>query len=329
MACDRRPTRRDLITAGTSATALAMFPIASSRAQQSVPTSEVRDMRLGVFPITDAAVLLLGADQGIFARNGIKLSVTTLSTASIVQSTISGQVDIALNSLQHSVSAAAAGLPLAIVSGLSVWAQGPSGADPDGLIVLKDGPTTGAELNGKTIAVVALNSADELAARITIDKHGGDSKSLRFTVLPPAAMRGALLNGDVQAAVVHDPFYSSFVATGSFAAPFGNPNFQAFPDLPRLVLITSRDYAGAHEAEIAGFRAAIKESIGYTLGDLGAIPGTLMKWFNTPEADAKASALPKLRAEVTVDQVAAVKRLSEQYSFLKGTVDPAALVLTQ
>ncbi|MGO4339710.1 ABC transporter substrate-binding protein [Labrys sp. KB_33_2] len=325
MVLSKRAFSRRAVAIGLAViTALAALPLRGQA--QSGSKAALKDIRLGVFPITDAAVPLLGLDRGIFEKHGINLLPTTLSTASIVQSTTSGQVDLALNSLQHSVSAASAGLPLSVVAGLSVWAKGVAGADPDGLIVLKDGPKTGADFNGKTIAVVALNSADELAARVTIDRHGGDANSLKFTVLPAAAMRGALQNGDVQGAVIHDPFYRSFMATGEFAAPLGNPNFQAFADLPRLVVISSKDFVGAHQPELRAFQAAMQESIDLALSDPDAVSATLVKWFKTPEADAKASTLPKLRATVTVEQVAAVEKLSQDYKFIKGDVDPAALV---
>ncbi len=300
---------------------------ASPLAVAQTGAGKLRELKLGVFPIVDAAVLLLARDRGIFEKHGLKVTISTLSTASIVQSTMSGQVDVALNSLQHTASASAAGLPIGVVSGLSRWAKGSSGADPDGLIVRKGDVRSGADLNGKTIAVVALNSADELAARVTVDRFGGDARSLKFTVLPPPAMKGAVQNGDVQAAVVHDPFYSSFMASGAFAAPFGNPNFLAFADLPRLVLIASRDYAKANADTMRALRAAVAEAIAYAESHPQDVPEALMKGFNTPEADAKASALPKLSAEVTVPQVAQVKKLFEDYSFAKGTVDPSALVL--
>lgn len=325
MKLDRDPSRRHMIAGGLAALGLAGLGPHGALAQQAGAAAPIT-LRLGVFPIVDAAVLLLGRDRGIFARHGLTVVISTLSTASIVQATMSSQVDVALNSLQHSASAAAAGLPIVVASGLSRWAKGAAGADPDGLIVLKDAVKTGADLNGKTVAVVALNSADELAARVTIDKFGGDSKTLKFTVLPPAAMKGALMNKDVQAAVVHDPFYGSFMASGAFAAPFGNPNFLAFDDLPRLVLIVSRDYAKANVAAIRALQAGVRDAIAYAESHPEEIAAALIKGFNTPEADAKASALPKLDPAVTVEQVAKVKAMFETYSFAKGTVDPAALV---
>ncbi|MGK9166666.1 ABC transporter substrate-binding protein [Inquilinus limosus] len=303
-------------------------PAGVSQAEEN-SSSAMREVHLGVFPITEAAVPLLGLDQGIFAKHGLKLSVTTLANASISQSTVSGQVDIALDSLQHNTAAASAGLPLTVVSGLSVNAPGPSGRDPDGLLVLKSGPKRGADFNGATVAVAALNSADELATRVMIDKHGGDSRTLKFTVLPFPAMKVALMNGQVKVAALHDPFLSSFMETGEFAAPFGNHYFQAFADLPRHVFVTSKSYASSHQAEISAFHAAVRDSIAYAEAHPEAIPATLMKWFGTPAAVAQASVMPKLRGKVTAEHVVEIQRLFRQYNFTRSFVDPAAVVLPQ
>ena len=50
---------------------------------------------------------------------------------------------------------------------------------------------SGKDLNGKTIAVIALNGITHIAARAWIDQNGGDSATAKFIEVPPPAMPAA------------------------------------------------------------------------------------------------------------------------------------------
>jgi NitT/TauT family transport system substrate-binding protein len=74
---------------------------------------------------------------------------------------------------------------------------------------------TGADLNGKTIAVSALNDLFSIAARAWVDGHGGDSTTVKLLELPVSSAVAAVASGRIDAAVVVQPFLSQALASNT------------------------------------------------------------------------------------------------------------------
>jgi NitT/TauT family transport system substrate-binding protein len=70
------------------------------------------------------------------------------------------------------------------------------------------------DLNGKTVAVGALNSVAEIAPAVWIDKNGGDSSTVKFVEVPFGAMPAAIQAARVDAAWIAEPFIAVATRNG-------------------------------------------------------------------------------------------------------------------
>ena len=105
------------------------------------------------------------------------------------------------------IAAFSKGLPFTIV-----WPAGlyDARAPIAGLLVKADSPLKKAsDLNGKTIAVGALNDIHSLAVMAWMDKNGGDSTTVKFTEVPISEIPIAIAQGRVVAGSVNEPVLSA------------------------------------------------------------------------------------------------------------------------
>jgi NitT/TauT family transport system substrate-binding protein len=72
----------------------------------------------------------------------------------------------------------------------------------------------GAEMNGKTIGVPALNDLNTLVTSAWVDKLGGDSKTLKFVEIPNSVATAALVSHRIDACVEQDPQTADAIAGG-------------------------------------------------------------------------------------------------------------------
>jgi len=69
-------------------------------------------------------------------------------------------------------------------------------------MVKKDSPLkTVADLTARPVAIVAMKTMQHAAFLLWVDKHGGDSKSIKLIEIPFPEMIGALDSGRVDAAI--------------------------------------------------------------------------------------------------------------------------------
>jgi NitT/TauT family transport system substrate-binding protein len=129
----------------------------------------------------------------------------------IANAVISGSLQVGASNI--------ASLANARENGLLVKVFAPAGmASPktmtDVLMVRPDSPIkTIADLNGKTVAINATKTMQDAAFRLWIDKHGGDSTTIKLIEIPFPSMLAALDSGRVDAAIPSEPFTSEGLAT--------------------------------------------------------------------------------------------------------------------
>jgi len=100
-----------------------------------------------------------------------------------------GSFEIGKSSVISLLSAHVRGLPLVIVAPAGDYDSArPSAA----LAVRADSPLrSGADFNGKTVAVSALNDSFSLSMRTWVDAHGGDASTLKLIEIPMSASAAA------------------------------------------------------------------------------------------------------------------------------------------
>jgi NitT/TauT family transport system substrate-binding protein len=180
------------------ATALAVA-LATVAPAQTTPV-----VRIAATNNDSGAEIYYAQDMGFFEKAGLHVEIVKLASAGLLASSvIAGAVDIAETGVTVIALAHQKGLPLVIIAPAGLE----SAKNPlTGLVALKTSAyKSGADLNGKTIAVRDINSPAYVGCRAWIDQNGGDSRTVKFVELPDYDDAVAIGAGRVDAAVMAEP----------------------------------------------------------------------------------------------------------------------------
>lgn len=162
-------------------------------------------LQVGTIPIDPAGQAFYAQDEGIFKEAGLDVKLTVLSNgASVIAATASGALDICGGSPSPIILAHQRGIPVQFIATAVIY----TGPVPNAaLMVLKNSPLrSGADFNGKRVAVAGLHDMTQFAAQSWIDRGGGNSASVQFVELPYSSMGVGLQQNRIDAAGVIEPF---------------------------------------------------------------------------------------------------------------------------
>jgi NitT/TauT family transport system substrate-binding protein len=177
-------------------------------------------LQLGAMPIDPSAEAFYGLDGGFFRSAGLDVAVTVLNNGSaLAAATTAGTLDVGFGSPSPVILAHQRGLPVRFIAPAAVY----TGPRPNSsLMVAKGSPLrSGANPNGKTVAVAGLHDLTQYSTQAWIDKNGGDAKTVSFIEVPYAEMPVALQQGRIAAACIIEPYTT---AAKSAAQTIGNLN---------------------------------------------------------------------------------------------------------
>ena len=179
--------------------AAAAFGAATQRPAFAQPAPT---LRVALIPGDIAAEVYYAVDLGYFKKAGFDVELTPITQGpAIMAAVVSGAVDIGYSNVVSLAIGHDRGLPVTIVAPANLHTSQIVTAGI--LTVLKSSPLrTAKDLNGKTIAVNALNNISDVAVRAWMDANGGDSKTLKFTEVPFPLMPDAVRTGRVDAASI-------------------------------------------------------------------------------------------------------------------------------
>jgi NitT/TauT family transport system substrate-binding protein len=190
-----------------------VFVALSQAAAANASAQDLTLLRVGALPTDGTSVVFDAKEMGFFERQGLNVEITTMSSGPTIAAAVAGgALDIGVANVATVAQARARGLPMRFIAPSSM-------ADPatmtDVVMVAKDSPIrTGADLNGKIVAINGLKDLQQISASAWVDKHGGDSKTLKFLELPIPQMAAALEAHRVDAALAVEPFVTVARAQG-------------------------------------------------------------------------------------------------------------------
>ena len=151
----------------------------TSASADGAGASEVTELKVGVTPIANAANLYIALEQGYFTEEGLEVTPTIIQTASTaIPSLLNDELQLALMTSVPTVTAASKGLPISVVSGSDRYPTD-GAADTTALVVAPEsGISSLADVAGKTVALVGLKSAPDLALRVVLEEAGVDPSDI-------------------------------------------------------------------------------------------------------------------------------------------------------
>lgn len=243
-------------------TALTLTAVAATASPRSLRAQTLTPVRVGASPDDGLWPLLYAMNAGLFQKNGLNVQLTPIANGAAAAAAVAGgAIDIGKTSLMALITAHQRGIPFKIVAGAATHDAHDHSTE---LLVLRDSPIASiGQVNGKTIAVVVLQSLDQYGTSALIDQHGGDSSTAKFVELPYASMQGALEQGRADVASMGNPSLAVALQAGRFRS-LGVP----FDGIATRFLIAgwfaTQSWVAANRATVDRFAAAMRDAIAYT-----------------------------------------------------------------
>ncbi len=305
--------------ARASICALAMLLPTAALAQ----TPALTPIRVANLGFTEASALPIYAQQaGFFKKYGLDATVTTFNGGgAIIAAIAGGSLDAGFSNITSAVAAIQRGIPIIVLTPANLT----STADSDALLMKARGAKlkSGADLNGKIIAVTTLGGTLQLGAEQWIDKNGGDSKTVHFVEVPSSNMAAALKQGRIDAAMISEPFLTEQSADVEVLA---NAFGAIAPEWISAVFVASKAWVEANPEAARHFVAAMHETGRWAnthhaetakiLGPLANVPPEV---FATMTRTQYTDRLTRALMQPGIDAAA-------RYGALKAPFDTAAIV---
>jgi ABC-type nitrate/sulfonate/bicarbonate transport system substrate-binding protein len=168
-------------------------------------------VKFGYGPTSPIATFIVAQGIGAFEKEGLKLQIENgTESAVLLQMLAAGQVDLIGGGVPALMQIDSLGAKLKAVATFEYTFTDDDGYSAEAvyLIAPKDrNIKTLADLKGKRLATSGFSSAWTLALRSEVKTAGIDPKDVTFVVVPFPQMAGALLNKEVDAAVITSTEY--------------------------------------------------------------------------------------------------------------------------
>lgn len=154
-------------------------------------------------------------DEGWFEEAGIEIEPVEFGPDSAVPLVLNGQADIGVTAMGNVIVAVDNGMDLKAIAGMFIEGEGRESIMSSIIAGPNSGITEIGDLAGKKVAVNELRSASVAKAMWRVDEAGADASTMEWVAVPFPGMVEALTRGDVDAAVIVEPFTNMAEAAGA------------------------------------------------------------------------------------------------------------------
>jgi NitT/TauT family transport system substrate-binding protein len=214
-------------------------------------------MRIAVLGSVDAsAEPYFGQATGIFRKYGLDAEISAYNGGgAVVAAVAGGALDAGFSNITSAVAAIQNGIPIVVLTPADI-----AYADHESTMLVKVRGSrlrTGADLNGKIVAVTTLGGTLQLGAETWIDKNAGDSRTVHFVEVPTSSMTPALKAGRIDAAMLSEPLLTQAKAD---VEVLGNAFAAIAPAWSAAVFVASKAWVSANPDAARRFVAAMRET---------------------------------------------------------------------
>lgn len=217
---------------------------------------------LAASPNDSATSALYAIRAGLFKNAGLNVTLNPMNSGAAVAAGVAGgSIQIGASSMLGLIVAHTKQVPFTLVSGSVVYDQVDKTAAQ--LVVRKDSPLrTAHDLNGKIIAVPALKDLNTISSMAWMDQNGGDSSTVRYIELSPAASLQALVDGRIDATILAMPVLAEGLHAGTIRS-FGDAYGSIGKEFLVVGWFANQDYATKNPDVIARFARVMRQAALY------------------------------------------------------------------
>lgn len=266
---------------------------------------------------TQALPLFYARAHGLFRKAGLNVRFTLASTGSVVElAVIGGAVDIGFTNSMTLTNAVGKGIRLEAVAGADEY----NSAAPDvRILTLPNSPiASAADLDGKTIGVPGLHDEATISTMAWVDRHGGDSKTLRFIEIPPTVMDAALRAQRVSAVTIYDPYAVQMASEG--LRTIGYPLDAIAPHFLTTEWIAMAPWVSTHRSEAVRFEQVMSDASAYCTAHFAELLPVVADYSKLPVASLRQSAPETYAGSVQPAQLQPIVDVAAKYGHIKPFV---------
>jgi NitT/TauT family transport system substrate-binding protein len=267
----------------------------------AVPKPEEPDITVAAIPAVDLAGLYIAQDRGLFARQGLHVTIVPVpSSQSVITEQLAGKVDISAGSYVAYLAAQAAGARFRILAEASILSPGTRALVVPGNSRI----STVSQLAGHTVGVNGVNSIGPLLISALLSAHGVSPAKVRFITVPGGfpAIPGQLQHGAWDAAFLAEPYIT---AAGQQYGQLVLADLDqgAVLNLPVDGYVATQAWAQVHPATAAAFTRAIEQGQAIANSDIPAVQAIMARNDGLPPEVTGSMALPSSYPVGRVEQV--------------------------
>ena len=281
--------------------------------------ADMPQLKMAGVPEDSATTVLYGVQSGLFKNAGLDVSMEPQHNGpSVMSGVVGNSYQFGKSSTPPLIAAFSKGLPFTIV-----WPAGlyDARAPIAGLLVKSDSALKkAADLNGKTIAVGALNDIHSLAVMAWMDKNGGDSTTVKFTEVPISEIPIAIAQGRVLAGSVNEPVLSAALddkTLRSLGAHFSG----IAPRFMYTAWFTTKTYATANVSTVKKIAQVLSKSADYVNGHHAQTIDLIAKFTSLEPAQVAKMTRVEQGTALDVKLVQPVIDAMVKYKFLAAPID--------
>lgn len=313
---------RNFIAATFAATVIGSLAATPTLAQGELTTIEV-----GAIPVTDAATLLLGEEQGFFSERGIELNLNfAQGGAAVVPGVVSGQFQLGYSNTISIFQAVERGLPLVMLNVSSASHADPELGINDLMVRGDDSVQSVTDLEGQRVAVNTLGNFAEILARHAIDEGGGDSSAVSFVELAFPDQLPALERGDIAAYLAGEPFRTLGLQQGF--RTLSNTHQALTPDASFIsgAWFTTRAAVESDPDLFARLQEAIREANAYAAANSDEMRPLIPAFTGLDPALADEINLSNYEPDLTAEDLRPLADAAVRYGVLQAEPDYDAVI---
>jgi NitT/TauT family transport system substrate-binding protein len=288
-------------------------------------SGELTTVKVGLIPTIDVAPLYLAQQRGTFKDHGLKVEIQEVQTgAASMAAVMSGEYQFGFAAPAPEIQAQAKGLPIQVVA--SAYA---SGDELSQAVVApaSSGITSLLDLQGKTVAVNALQAINDVVLRGDVEKAGGDHTKIKFIALPYPDMSAALDSGQVDAAYLIEPFLSGAVAGGAKVV-LKNPQVELVGNQNTNLssYFASTKYIDGNSDTVKAFVDAVNEANDYAQKNPDEVRRIIPTYTAIKSEVANKMAIGQFLTSIDRETFDVVGKYMHEFGWIKKEPDLAALL---
>ncbi|WP_378624041.1 ABC transporter substrate-binding protein [Nonomuraea guangzhouensis] len=279
---------------------------------------EQSDIVVGVLPTVESAPVFVAVSKGYFKEEGLTVQPRIITGPAAAATQIaSGRLDLAQTEYATAFSMNEMGLEeFKIVSSLYQAAQGSFAVVVDSRSKIR----TAAELKRKKIAVSDRKGLGSLMLAAILKRAGLSWRDVSLTEVPSANMLVAVAKGQVDAALMAEPFLT-FGREKGLTRIVEDAMTHEFANLYTAGIMTSDKWIRGHPRTLAAFQRALAKAQRLIASDPQQVRDVLPGYTKIPKARVADVAFGSYPAKLDLTELQRVADLALAYEAITRPVD--------